>query len=323
MKKNQKKVLITGISGFIGKALSEKLLKTYSILGIDNKNSSYVKDIIIEIVDIMDYERISKFVNIHKPDIVIHCAGIAHQKFGSINAEKYFNVNSHATENLCIETAKANPDVHFLFLSSVSVYGENDIKASISEKHQCKPSSDYAESKLDAEKCLIRLHNAGTLKKLDILRLAPIYDSSWSLNLDRRVFAPGKLAYIKFGSGEQTMSTVSRQNLIDFIEYRLNQEPKKPFCDIINICDEKPYQFKEIISIFKQSEYQPDRLILTIPLFFVKIVTILAGLVYKNKRKWLHSCYNKLAFSLVFDNSKMLNTGFKNKQSLITVFLEK
>jgi len=46
--------------------------------------------------------------------------------------------------------------VHFIFLSSISVYGEDNLKDSVSEESECNPSSDYAQSKLDAEKRLIK-----------------------------------------------------------------------------------------------------------------------------------------------------------------------
>jgi nucleoside-diphosphate-sugar epimerase len=275
--------------------------------------------------DINDYENISKFINIHKPDIVIHCAGIAHQQTGKIDYDEYIRVNSLATKNIAEIAAKINPFVHFIFLSSISVYGENNISDSISEDGQCKPSSDYGLSKLDAERCLMQLYNVACLKKLDILRLAPVYDFAWSLNLDKRVFAPKKLAYLKFGSGDQEMSAVSRQNLTSFIDYRINQEKNSLetdcFCNIINVCDEKPYKFKEIINIFKQSNLYPNRLVLGVPLLLVWMATRLAGLFLQDKRQWIYSCHDKLKFSLVFDNTKMLNTGFNHINSLESVFL--
>ncbi len=323
MNKYKQKILITGSSGFIGKALCDRLIAKYSIFCIDNNVISENRNIAFNFSDITDYENVDNFIKTHSPDIIIHCAGIAHQKIGSIDSDKYFRVNSRATENLAKTATKANPEVYFIFLSTISVYGEGKINSAVLEEDKCKPSSDYANSKLDAEKRLTKLYNAGFLKKLDILRLAPVYDSDWSLNLDRRVFAPQKIAYLKFGSGEQEMSAVSRQNLVDFIEYRLNQESTvdNPFYNILNVCDEEPYKFKEIIKVFKKSNYQPNRLSLTIPLFFVWIVTHLAGLIFRNKRQWLYSCYDKLAYSLIFDNKKMVGTGYKHKYSLESIFI--
>jgi len=323
-----KKVLITGSSGFIGQKMCCICSDDVNVIAFDNVASLDSKENVIPMKgNITENDLLESVCNKYRPAFVLHCAGIAHQKIGNINLEEYQRVNSLATENLAKAAIVANPDVHFVFLSSISVYGEDNIKGSVSEGCKCNPSSDYANSKLDAEKRLRKLYDSGELKKIDILRLAPVYDSDWSLNLDRRVFAPKKIAYIKFGSGEQEMSAVSRQNLVDFIDYRLKQEEDnstgKPFCNIFNVCDEKPYKFEEMIRVFKQSKYHPNRLVVRAPLSLVRLATRLAGLILRSKRQWLYSCYDKLAYSLVFDNKRMLETGFRPKHNLESVFLGK
>ena len=324
------KVLITGASGFIGSSLVGKLTQNISNQVIATDVTTKISDIEeAEYVNlnVSDSNDVAVFFKKYNTDVLIHCAGIAHQKIGSIDSEEYQRVNSLATENIAKAAIAANPDVYFIFLSSISVYGEDNIMGEVSEDCKCKPSSDYANSKLDAEKRLVRLYDSGDLKKLDILRLAPVYDSEWSLNLDRRVFAPKKIAYIKFGSGEQEMSAVSRLNLVDFIDSRLKQEEDnstgEPFCNIFNISDKKSYKFEEMIRVFKQSKHHPDRFVAKVPLGLVWIVTRLMGLILRSKRQWLHSCYDKLAYSIVFDNKRMLDTGFKPKHNLESVFLEK
>lgn len=324
---HNKKVLITGASGFVGSSLVRKLIQNISnkVIAIDVTNK--IHDIkLTEFVDlnVSDSNDVVVFCEEYNIDVIIHCAGIAHQKIGSIDSEEYQRINSLATENLAKAAIDANPEVHFILLSSISVYGEGKIKGSVSEESECNPSSDYAYSKLDAEKRLKKLFESGVLKKLDMLRLAPVYDSEWSLNLDRRVFAPKKMVYTKFGSGMQEMSAVSRQNLVDFIDYRLKEEnlSDESFCNIFNVCDDRPYKFEEMIRVFKQSEYHPNRLVVRVPLSLVWIATRIAGLVLRSKRQWLHSCYDKLAFSLVFDNKRMLDTGFKPKHNLESVFLD-
>lgn len=318
-------MLITGCSGFIGSKLYDNFIDDqYKIICLDTKKGGNTSE--FHEIDLCDFESVFAICRKYNPDVIIHCAGIAHQKIGSINSEEYQRINSLATDNLAKAAIDANPEVHFIFLSSISVYGEDNTNDPVSEESECFPSSDYAHSKLDAEKRLIKMHDYGELKKLDILRLAPVYGSGWSLNLDRRVLAPKKIAYIKFGSGEQEMSAVSRQSLVDFIDYRLKQEEDNliggPFCNIFNVCDEKPYKFKELIRVFKQSEYHPDRFVVRAPLSLVWLTTRLAGLLLRSKRQWLYSCYDKLAYSLVFDNKRMLATGFKPKHNLKSVFLD-
>ena len=331
-----KKILITGVNGFIGNALCRRLAADNKIIGVDIAESiEGALNIVWEQADISDFNSVSAICEKYSPDAVIHCAGIAHQKIGAVDSGTYMRVNSEATENLAKVATKYNPDVQFIFLSSVSVYGEGGRKIKnrrletkkngnegINEEGECWPSSDYAISKLNAEKRLNILYDKNIIRNLVILRLAPVYDRSWSLNLDRRVFTPKKLSYLKFGSGSQRMSALARPNLVDFISYILKSTDypnENNLC--INVCDELPYKFNTIIRVFRESGVFAKRFIISVPLSFVWFITRIAGILFFNKRKWIYSCYDKIAFDLVFDNRKMIRTGFKPKYSLMKIFL--
>ncbi|GAI81032.1 unnamed protein product, partial [marine sediment metagenome] len=207
-------------------------------------------------------------------------------------------------------------------------------------------SSDYAVSKLDAERRLIALSNDGIIRNLVILRLAPVYDRDWSFNFDRRVLAPFRMAYIRFGSGLQRMSALARPNLVDFIEFLIHRLRRLTQIKIFNVCDADPYEFNTIIRVFKKSGIRPNRPVISVPLPAVWLATRIAGSLFFNKpphaittkhenpplppfskggisykKEWIHSCYDKLASDLVFDNEKMLGTGFRPVHSLETIFL--
>lgn len=317
------KILITGAGGFIGVTLCHRLAIEGKVIALDfNKKHEDLSDNLIwEEVDITDLTAIDSVFRRHMPDVVIHCAGIAHQKVGTVSSEEYLRVNSKATEKLAELAAEVNPEAWFLFLSTVSVYGEENYGSAVSEDIGCHPSSDYAVSKCDAERRLVKLFKKGILKGLTILRLAPVYDRCWSLNLDRRVFGPQKMIYLRFGSGEQQMSALSRLNLVDFIEYLLRRPQKYSSAEVINVCDAHSYAFNTIIKIYKTSGMYSYRPVIKVPLPVIWLVTRVAGVVIPGKKDWLHSCYDKLANSMVFDNKKMLTTGFLPRHSLETIFM--
>jgi nucleoside-diphosphate-sugar epimerase len=328
-------ILITGAAGFIGSALCSRLASSNKVIGVDITGpTDGALNIAWERADLTDSDSVAAICEKYSPDVVIHCAGIAHQKIGTVDSATYMRVNSEATENLAKAAAKSNPDVRFIFLSSVSVYGEvsgvtsrKGAKAQkrknnngVYEDGECQPSSDYAASKLDAERRLIALSDRGTLHNLVILRLAPVYDRDWSFNLDRRVIAPMNIAYIRFGSGSQKMSALARPNLVDFIEFLLKRRPRIQGIKILNVCDSQSYEFNTIIQILRKSGIRPNRPVISVPLSPVWIATRIAGALFPNKRNWLHSCYDKVALSLVFNNDKMLGTGFRPVHSLETIF---
>jgi nucleoside-diphosphate-sugar epimerase len=317
-----KRILVTGASGFLGEALALRLSAENEVMGLYHNNKPLDdRNIIWEKTDLSSTEAIEKQIQRFSPDIIIHSAAIAHQSLQTIDRDTYFAINSIATENIARAAYQTNPDVQFIFLSSISVYGEQGLSMPVTESHECNPTSDYGKSKLDAENRLLELLSKNQLQFLTILRLAPVYDKTWSHNLDRRVLAPFKLAYLKFGSGKQQMSALARPNLLDLINYLINEGISKSKNSIIlNVCDKKPYAFHEIINVFRKSILQPARPVVFFPLFFIFAATRVIGLLFPGKREWIHACYEKLALSLVFDNKKMLATGFLPSYDLGKVF---
>ncbi|MFH2067807.1 MAG: NAD-dependent epimerase/dehydratase family protein [Pseudomonadota bacterium] len=317
-----KRILITGASGYIGKALAGRLSGQHEVMGLYHRNPpADLGSIIWEKADLSNADTIERLMRQFSPDVVIHSAAIAHQSLQPINRKTYFEVNSTATEKIARAACLANPDVRFIFMSSISVYGENRLVIPVAETHPCRPSGDYAMSKLDAENRLLELCHKGQLRFLTIFRLAPVYDKTWSHNLDRRVWGPLKLFYLKFGSGHQRMSALARANLSDLIEYWIADEKWKTESPmILNVCDEKPYSFHEMIRIFRKSGIRPSVPVISCPLFFIYGATRITGLFFPGKKEWIHACYEKLAFSLVFDNKKMLETGFTPAHDLAGVF---
>jgi len=354
------RILITGAGGFIGSALCSRLASGNKVIGLYHKKKPVSPaSIAWEQADLADLNVVASICEKYSPDVVIHCAGIAHQKIGAVDFAAYVRTNSEATENLAKVAAKSNPDVCFVFLSSVSVYGEDpqipqitqieQIKENnnnaVGEESECRPSSDYAFSKLDAEKRLVALYDDGIIHDLTILRLAPVYDREWSFNLDRRVLAPLNMAYIRFGSGLQKMSALAKPNLVEFVVYCLQSADYTDYTDeqvsckegqeykkgknnpgnrrnlrIFNVCDADPYEFNTIIRVFKRSGIRPNRPVISVPLPLVRFATHIAGVFFSNKREWIYSCYDKLASDLVFDNGKMMKTGFRPRHSLEAIF---
>ncbi|MDA3790733.1 MAG: NAD-dependent epimerase/dehydratase family protein [Desulfobacula sp.] len=318
-----KTILVTGAAGFIGQAVCQNLLKNFKVIAFDrNPLAEPGKNYIPVKGNILDKDILQSICTSYSPDVVVHCAGIAHQNiFKPLEKAVYENINSFATKNLAKIVSRVNSKVQFIFLSSISVYGETAKKSRINETADCQPTSDYAFSKLNGEIALKKIYDDGFLNKIDIFRLAPVYDKIWSVNLEKRVFGPQKMFYLKFGSGKQRMSILSRQNLVDFIRCRI-EKLNGPSFNVFNVCDEKTCSFNEIIHVFQNSKFQPNKMIVKIPLFFIRCLTKGAGLFFPHRAAWINSFYNKLANSLVFDNKRMLDTGFCPKQSLCSVFGE-
>lgn len=317
-------VLITGASGFIGSRLCRHFVGEAKVVCVEGPSGSRSKmpaEYESVRADITDRRQLTAICERYRPDIIIHCAGIAHQSLGSsVAADAYYRVNRDASVSLAGIAADINPDLYFIYLSSVSVYGEDSSGRRKDESCECLPFTPYARSKLGGESGLIEMWESGALSRLDILRLAPVYSREWSLNFEKRVFGPLKLCYVRFGSGDQKMSALALPNLINFIQYRIVNQSLGNFCQTFNVTDGQNYSFNEIIRVFKRSEQHPDRLTVWIPLGLVWFGTKLLTRLFKGKKRWALSCYDKLAGSIVFDNKKMLETGYIPTCNLETTF---
>ena len=133
------KILVTGSAGFIGSALSLKLLNRGDmVIGVDNHNDYYnpilkedrVKRLKVypaythEIVDIADLSKIEQLFKKHKPQRVVNLAAQAGVRYSIKNPSSYIHSNLLGFANI-LESCRHNDVEHLVYASSSSVYGAN------------------------------------------------------------------------------------------------------------------------------------------------------------------------------------------------------
>ena len=82
MIKKQKKILVTGVAGFLGSHLSERLIDLgHEVVGIDNMMGGYEdnvsKKITFHNIDCCDFEKVNSIMK--GIGVVYHCAATAHE----------------------------------------------------------------------------------------------------------------------------------------------------------------------------------------------------------------------------------------------------
>lgn len=142
------KVLITGSSGRIGRALHWILCQDYDVVGIDISPSSATS----KIVDIRDYEQLLRcFEGI---DTVFHSAALHAPHVGIASEKAFYEINVQATEKIC-KAALACGVSQIVFTSTTALYGyanygeENAVW--VNEQTIPKPKTIYHKTKLEAE----------------------------------------------------------------------------------------------------------------------------------------------------------------------------
>jgi GDP-mannose 4,6-dehydratase len=158
------KILITGITGFVGSHLCEYLLSlpnasTFKIYGLVrwrsplNNIQHCVKKIELVYGDLLDSHSINEVIWNIEPDIIFHLAAQSYVPYSFIAPASTLDVNGLGTLNL-LEAVKAgkiqagyNPVVHIC--SSSEVYGQvtkEDVP--IKENTPFRPASPYGVSKV-------------------------------------------------------------------------------------------------------------------------------------------------------------------------------
>ena len=157
--KMNKKILITGITGFVGSHLADFILenkKNCDVFGIKRwhlSNLKNVRDILNKITlldcDITDPISVDKLIKNNKFDIIFHCAAESFVSPSWDNPHRYMSVNYNGTLNFLESIKNNSPETLFHIPGSGEEYGEifeNEIP--INPETVLRPVNPYAVSKI-------------------------------------------------------------------------------------------------------------------------------------------------------------------------------
>lgn len=155
------KILITGAAGFIGSALSLRLLERGDeVVGIDNHNDYYdpqlKEDRLARHIghenythmrgDLADRELIEKLFKTHQPERVVNLAAQAGVRYSLENPLAYIDSNLVGFAHI-LEGCRHNGVEHLVYASSSSVYGSNTSMPFSVHDNVNHPVSLYAATK--------------------------------------------------------------------------------------------------------------------------------------------------------------------------------
>ncbi len=250
-----KKILITGINGFLGKHLLDNLLDNINfsdidqIVGIDNFISSKREE---KYIDNSKYYFIESdlirfdFNELDKFDTVIHLASLASPVYYKKYPLETIDIGTTVTRKLLERCKEWN--AKFIFFSSSEIYGNppskniptsEDFKGYVS----CQgPRSCYDESKRLGE-TLCYVYNKKYNINTKIIRPFNIYGPGMSINSDYRMIPNIIKAALRkqpvniYGTGKQTRTFCYFTDAIDGI---LKVITNGDFGETYNIGNDKP-----------------------------------------------------------------------------------
>ena len=249
------RVLVTGGAGFIGSHLTEKLIReNYKVLVVDNlktiggipfinPKSKFIKG------DLID-KKILKKIEKWKPKIIFHLAAQSGGESAYDNPKYDFMSNGFATHELC-ELSKKIKLKHFIYASSVAVYGSNP-KKKINEKSPINPDSIYGVSKFAGE-MFVKQVLKNTTVKTTILRIFNTYGPGENLNYFKKGMVSIYCGYIWKKKPIIVKGSLDRVRDITFIDDVIkvlmqtikNTKLKKN--EIINLSSGQSFTVKELL----------------------------------------------------------------------------
>lgn len=210
-----KKVLITGVSSYVGTNVRQHL-------------EQYPDKYIVDSLSVRDDKWREKDLSTY--DAIYHCAGMAHSDVGNVSDEvkaKYYAVNTDLTINIA-KKAKAEGVKQFIFMSSAIVYGDSapiGKEKIITRDTPRMPANFYGDSKVQAENGLMEL--ADDSFKVVILRCPMIYGKGSKGNFP--VLEKMALKLPVFPKVENHRSMLYIKNLAEFVRLVIENEESGVF----------------------------------------------------------------------------------------------
>ncbi len=241
-----KNILLTGATGFVGNYFKDNYNNKYSI-----NTFSFLKDSFDEL-------------NLLNIDTIIHLSALVHQ-MGGASAEEYENVNVAQTLKLA-QKAKESGVKHFIFMSTVKVYGEES-NVAYSESSECNPQDDYGKSKLKAEIELQKLEDNDF--KVSIIRTPIVYGYGVKANIKNLINLVRKVSILPFANIQNRRSMVYVGNLCHMIDVIVHKQVSGLFL----VSDDEPLSTTKLVQLISK-ELDKKVYLIKIPFFesFLKLV---------------------------------------------------
>lgn len=255
------KIVIFGISSFIGFNCARKLSKNHEIIGLLSgykskfssikklRLNSLSKDIKIDKCNILNKKKLSKLIAKEKPDVIINSSG-----YTKNYTTKKFNNSDGMKIN--VEAIQPMMDAYKIIKKKVKIFIQIGSAWEYSQKIQCcketsktKPEIPYGLQKLNATLLLKKNKNKGI--KIIILRVFNLFGK---LDNESKLF-PYIFKKIKdnkspeLSSGYQKRDYIHVNDLCDSIDKILKKKKYLDNFQIFNICRGKAYSIKYLLKI--------------------------------------------------------------------------
>ncbi|AIE86630.1 NAD-dependent epimerase/dehydratase family protein [Fimbriimonas ginsengisoli] len=288
------RILLTGATGFVGRACVERLAGHDLVAAVRGGSESKPLAASLRAVEVGDIGPTTDWAEaLVGVDAVLHVAGRAHvlREPDADAISRFRAVNTEGTRVLAEAAARAGVR-RFVFVSSIGVHGRGqaaDYKGpGYSPADEPAPRDDYAVSKLEAERILLPMKEIGPV----VVRPPLVYGPNVPGNLRTLLGLIRRGLPLPFQGVRNRRSMIGVRNLADLLAITL--EHPSAAGEIFNVADADEVSTPEIVRALATGLGRPARLF-PLP---SGLVGGLARLARKEKM------YEQLFGSFVVDGSR-------------------
>lgn len=166
-----KRILVTGVSGFLGRYIATALMHQYTVLGTYCSHATGLDTAEVTRLDLTDAQTVHATFTAFRPDVVVHAAALADVDVCEQHPSAAYEVNVRGTEAIAHATGAVG--ARLIYISTDQVYDGD--KGYYDEADAPHPLMVYGRTKLEGE------HRAGEIcHDTVILRLALLY--GWGIS---------------------------------------------------------------------------------------------------------------------------------------------
>ncbi len=239
-----KKILITGINGFVGSNFTRNWKDRFSLYGVDIHQPPKEG-----VERIFSWDELGKIPSV---DAIVHLAGKAHDTKNQSEAKSYFDINTGLTQRIFDYFLQSDARA-FVFFSSVKAAADSVPGDVLTEEIVPDPKGPYGESKIKAEEYLLSKQSvADSLqKKVYIVRPCMIHGPGNKGNLNLLYNVVKKGIPWPLGSFDNRRSFCSVDNISYVVEQLVARDDVPG--GIYHVGDDEPLSTNELIKLICES----------------------------------------------------------------------
>ena len=239
-----KKILVTGINGFVGNNFTNSWSKSHTIYGLDIHQPEKEG-----VERTFGWDELGKVPPV---DAIVHLAGKAHDTKNRSEAAEYFAVNTGLTQKIFDYFIESNAK-KFIFFSSVKAAADSVPGDVLAEEVVPAPVGPYGESKIRAEEYIRAKMQEPRDRTKDIYILRPCMihgpGNKGNLNLLYNVVSKGIPWPLGAFDNRRSFCSI---DTVSFVVEQLIVRDDIP-SGIYQVCDDEPLSTNELIRLINES----------------------------------------------------------------------